>query len=273
MSNILDALRKAQSEQKPTKDTSSSRTEKLLSPRGGAAKNTSGNKRALALGGCGAVVLLVVGWMLYGPSQQPSKPLQQAEQVAPPPPAVPMSQSSITSAQKQAPTSSAQASSQQPGQAKPTLMSPMSPVQPASAPPAPAPAVGTAITAAATAEHDEEDSPSRRRHKGPKPAAPKPEPSAPRHTAQAGNAPAVPDTSAAPASTSQAGVPTSYGAPEGVKLSGIAWQSNRKMRRAVVNDILVGEGVLVAGAKVVEIKKNSVKFEKNGTLYETSLSK
>ncbi len=270
MSNILDALRKAQSEQKPTKDTSSSRTEKLLSPRGGAAKNTSGNKRALVLGGCGAVVLLVVGWMLYGPSQQPSKPLQQAEQVAPPPPAVPMPQSSVTSAQKQAQTSSAQANSQQPGQAKPATMPP---VQPASAPAAPAPAVGTAITAAATAEHDEEDSPSRRRHKGPKPAAPKPEPSAPRHTVQAGNTPAVPDTPAAPASTSQAGAPTSYGAPEGVKLSGIAWQSNRKMRRAVVNDILVGEGVLVAGAKVVEIKKNSVKFEKNGTLYETSLSK
>lgn len=65
--------------------------------------------------------------------------------------------------------------------------------------------------------------------------------------------------------------PALSSAPEGVKLTGIAWQDNRNLRRAVVNDILVGEGAVVADAKVLEIKPNVVRFEKNGSLFEVTL--
>ncbi len=59
--------------------------------------------------------------------------------------------------------------------------------------------------------------------------------------------------------------------PEGIKLTGIAWQDDRKNRRAVVNDLLVGEGAVIAGVKVLEIKPTTVRFEKNGSVYETTL--
>jgi len=39
----------------------------------------------------------------------------------------------------------------------------------------------------------------------------------------------------------------------------------------VINDVLVGEGVLVAGAKVLEIRPTAVRFEKNGAVYEVVL--
>ena len=76
---------------------------------------------------------------------------------------------------------------------------------------------------------------------------------------------------AVPAAASQPSAPAVAGTPEGVKLNGIAWQENRKLRRAVVNDVLVGEGVLVAGVKVLEIRPTAVRFEKNGTVYEVVL--
>ena len=60
-------------------------------------------------------------------------------------------------------------------------------------------------------------------------------------------------------------------APEGVKLTGIAWQENHKTRRAVINDTLVGEGAVIAGAKVIEIRPDMVRFEKNGAVFEVTL--
>lgn len=60
-------------------------------------------------------------------------------------------------------------------------------------------------------------------------------------------------------------------APEGVKISGIAWHDLRLHRRAVVNDALVSEGETTAGAKVIEIKQHAVVIEKSGVLYEVVL--
>jgi len=77
----------------------------------------------------------------------------------------------------------------------------------------------------------------------------------------------VPATAAAQVSTA----PVTVGTPEGVKLSGIAWHDNRKLRRAVINDLLVAEGAEVAGARIVEIRTHLVKIEKNGTLFEVVL--
>jgi general secretion pathway protein B len=65
--------------------------------------------------------------------------------------------------------------------------------------------------------------------------------------------------------------PVIASAPEGVKLTGIAWQDNQRTRRAVINDTLVGEGAVIAGAKVIEIRPDMVRFEKNGAIFEVTL--
>jgi general secretion pathway protein B len=78
---------------------------------------------------------------------------------------------------------------------------------------------------------------------------------------------------ALPTITAQTGIspPARATEPEGIKLTGIAWQDDRKNRRAVVNDLLVGEGTVIAGVKVLEIKPTLVRFEKMGIVYETTL--
>jgi len=54
----------------------------------------------------------------------------------------------------------------------------------------------------------------------------------------------------------------------GISLSGIAWQDERSLRRAVINGFLVGEGAEIQGAKIIEIKQNRVRFSRNGTIFE-----
>ncbi|MBT0665492.1 general secretion pathway protein GspB [Geobacter pelophilus] len=54
----------------------------------------------------------------------------------------------------------------------------------------------------------------------------------------------------------------------GITISGIAYQDDRSMRRAVINGALVGEGAEVAGAKVVEIRENRVRFSRAGENFE-----
>jgi general secretion pathway protein B len=51
-------------------------------------------------------------------------------------------------------------------------------------------------------------------------------------------------------------------------VSGIAWQEERKLRRAVVNGSLVGEGAEILGARVVEIRENRVRFSRGGKIFE-----
>jgi general secretion pathway protein B len=53
-------------------------------------------------------------------------------------------------------------------------------------------------------------------------------------------------------------------------VSGIAWQDERNLRRAVVNGQLVGEGGEIQGAKIVEIRENRVRFTRNGTVIDVS---
>ena len=83
---------------------------------------------------------------------------------------------------------------------------------------------------------------------------------------------AAPPPPAIPAAAEQGRV-VQTGTPEGIKLTGIAWQESRKMRRAVVNEILAGEGTVIAGAQIVEIRPQAVRFEKNGMLYEVGLAR
>lgn len=53
-------------------------------------------------------------------------------------------------------------------------------------------------------------------------------------------------------------------------VSGIAWQEERSLRRAVINGSLVREGAEISGAKVVEIRENLVRFSQGGKFFEIS---
>lgn len=57
-------------------------------------------------------------------------------------------------------------------------------------------------------------------------------------------------------------------APADITISGIAFQDERRLRRAVINGILVGEGEEVAGARVVEIKEHKVRMSRGGKLFD-----
>ncbi|TSK05211.1 MAG: hypothetical protein FPO08_17065 [Geobacter sp.] len=57
-----------------------------------------------------------------------------------------------------------------------------------------------------------------------------------------------------------------------IVISGIAYQDERRMRRAVLNGSLVGEGAEVAGARVVEIKETKVRLSRGGHIFEIPFS-
>ncbi|NMC73962.1 MAG: general secretion pathway protein GspB [Geobacteraceae bacterium] len=62
------------------------------------------------------------------------------------------------------------------------------------------------------------------------------------------------------------------GGSGGLTVSGIAWQEQRSLRRAVINGLLLSEGKTVGGARIVEIMPNSVRFSSNGRTFEVSIS-
>lgn len=53
-------------------------------------------------------------------------------------------------------------------------------------------------------------------------------------------------------------------------VSGIAWQEDRPLRRAVVNGTLVGEGAVISGARILEIRESFVRFNREGKTFEVS---
>jgi len=55
-------------------------------------------------------------------------------------------------------------------------------------------------------------------------------------------------------------------------VTGIAWQEEKYARRAVVNGTLLGEGSVIAGARIVEIKEDRVRFSIGGRTMEVLLS-
>ena len=59
---------------------------------------------------------------------------------------------------------------------------------------------------------------------------------------------------------------------EKITVSGIAWQDERSLRRAVINGHLVGEGAEIEGAKIIEIKENRVRFSRGGNVFEVGHS-
>jgi len=57
-----------------------------------------------------------------------------------------------------------------------------------------------------------------------------------------------------------------------ITISGIAYQDERSLRRAVLNGSLVGEGAEVAGARVVEIRENKVRMSRGGQVFDVVFS-
>jgi len=57
-------------------------------------------------------------------------------------------------------------------------------------------------------------------------------------------------------------------APADIKLSGIAWQEERRARRAVVNGFLMQEGGVVSGARISDIYQDRVRFTQSGKTFE-----
>jgi general secretion pathway protein B len=60
-------------------------------------------------------------------------------------------------------------------------------------------------------------------------------------------------------------------APADIKLSGIAWQDERRARRAVVNGFLMQEGGIVSGARITDIYQDRVRFTSSGKFFEIPL--
>lgn len=56
-------------------------------------------------------------------------------------------------------------------------------------------------------------------------------------------------------------------------ISGIIWYEDRGDRRAVVNDMVVGEDAVVNGAKVMEIKPDRVRFSREKQKFDVILGK
>lgn len=63
----------------------------------------------------------------------------------------------------------------------------------------------------------------------------------------------------------------SIAAPGDITLSGIAWQDERRARRAVVNGFLVREGGVVSGARITDIFQDRVRFSLSGKTFEIPL--
>jgi len=60
---------------------------------------------------------------------------------------------------------------------------------------------------------------------------------------------------------------TQTAAPADLKVTGIAWQDERKARRAVVNGSLAGEGAVISGARIIEIRQEQVRFSRDGATF------
>jgi general secretion pathway protein B len=65
---------------------------------------------------------------------------------------------------------------------------------------------------------------------------------------------------------------TQQAAPADITITGIAWQDERSLRRAVVNGALVGEGAEVAGARVLEIREDRVRLSRGGQVFDAVFS-
>lgn len=60
-------------------------------------------------------------------------------------------------------------------------------------------------------------------------------------------------------------------APADIKLSGIAWQDKRSLRRAVINGFLLKEGAIVSGSRIIDIQSDRVRFSSPSGVFDIKL--
>jgi general secretion pathway protein B len=92
---------------------------------------------------------------------------------------------------------------------------------------------------------------------------PRPEPPAPKNHPREVHSPAVPVKPSA-----DAGMIKQKNGNDGIIVSGIAWQDERPLRRAVINGFLVEEGSVIQGARIIEIKESRVRFSRGDEVFE-----
>ena len=83
------------------------------------------------------------------------------------------------------------------------------------------------------------------------------------------------EASVAPGNVKRAPEPTpkeSTSNPPSLKLSGILWHEEPSERRAMINGIIMREGSVIEGVKVVEIHPTRVAFLHNGRPFEVSIN-
>lgn len=83
------------------------------------------------------------------------------------------------------------------------------------------------------------------------------------------------EASVAPGHVKKAPEPTpteSTSNPPSLTLSGILWHEEPSERRAMINGIIMKEGSVIEGVKVVEIHPTRVVFSHNGRPFEVSVN-
>lgn len=275
MSNILDALRKAQDEKTKPQHETVTGGDNLIARRGNSADGDSA-KRLKVIIGAGIALLAVVAWFLYGPSlagKTPVKPVPVAKlaEIAP--------EKNMLDDDHEATTEIIEETAGQPPtvttddiideqQGAPKARKALPLDEAAVTAPAVKPVTDKISDTAGDKQKQASTTPAKQTSessKTDKKAAAKPD-----KTVQT---PVVAVTKPAPPPPPPPApvIPDIAGTPEGITISGIAWQANPKLRRAVVNDLLVGEGAIVADVKVVEIKPTAIRLEKHGTVYAAPL--
>ncbi|HJV65811.1 MAG TPA: hypothetical protein VJ550_08760 [Geomonas sp.] len=285
MSLILDALRKMEQDRKNRRGAGGDLRPEVLRYRG---EVTSHSAKPYLMAAAGAVLLIVgvgAGFLIRGQgggqSLQSGRDLSAAPQTA--------------ADQSSAPPATVAAAPVAPGYPG-TAESPAAQLPAASAPPAavaqtaalPAagPAAGAQAQAVAVPRVPEAVAPhpASGQSRAERPAAsaslPGEAPAAGAQTVKAkkGRSKAAASAQGLPNSEKQARrmrqeaqQPVPTGAAD-IALSGIAWQDERNLRRAVLNGSLVGEGAMVSGARVVEIQETRVRMSRNGRLFDLALS-
>jgi general secretion pathway protein B len=84
-------------------------------------------------------------------------------------------------------------------------------------------------------------------------------------------APISPPITKRPAERTPGGSPTA--ASQSLRLSGILWHEDPSERRVVINGMVLTEGAITEGVKVLEIHPTHVRLSHNGRPFEISMSR
>jgi general secretion pathway protein B len=268
MSLILDALRKMEQDRKSREAAAQQMRSQVLRYRAPVAPQQGKPYLLLTVGALLVLTGIGAGILLKGHLQPPQSEIAAGAAPTLAPTSAPPALSAVppvTVAAAQA-VPAPGAVSPPAAAAPPTIAVPVTPAAPSAAIPVssakklkghpavapPAPTIATAVTSPDAGAHPSTQPQSSKRSRR---AAAK----------NGGGAPVPAQATAARSEVVQ-------GAAPDISVSGIAWQDERHLRRAVLNGTLIGEGGEVAGARVVEIKENRVRLSRGGQLFDVPLT-